>query len=267
LSADYEVKAEAESREPRAATAAEQITESTHRATCARAGLSEESDVARTRKKTVWGMVLACNLGCIDEERVLHPGSEPKNNLLNELQCPAADEVLIALRKSFSLTFPRNPFVVGLQQALTEIRQVGVEALKEIPEVLQELSLPAVPGSAADASKDRAIVFKFSLVRLKDLEMQVQYEGKTRSLVKLLDPCPADELVRTLRHVISDTFSEMHDEEQHEQVLSRIRDRIWDTLPAFNDLLFEIEIEPIAERREAEDTEEENFAEGDARNE
>jgi hypothetical protein len=234
--------------------------ENTDPAACTAAVLSEESDVARTRKKPVWGIVLAENLGCIDDKRVLDPGSEPQKNLLDELQCPAADEVLIALRKSFSLTYPRNPFVVGLQQALTDIRQVGVEALKEIPEVLQDLALPAVPGSAADASKHRAIVFMFSLVRFRDLAVQVQFEGRTRSLVKLLDPFPADELVRTLRNVISDTFSEMHDEEQHEQVLKRIRNRIWDTLPAFNDLLYEIEIEPIAERPATEDAEEENAA-------
>lgn len=212
--------------------------------------------MGRTRKKPLWFILLAENLGCIDENRVFDPEAEPKTNLLDELQCPAADEVLIALRKAFSLTYPRNPFVEGLQQALAEIRRIGVEALKEIPEVLQELRLPPVPATMADASIHRAFVFKFSLARAADLAIKVQYEGKTHSLLKLLDPFPADQLVRTLREVVSDTFSEMHNEEQYEETLTGIRDRIWDTLPPFNILLEEIEIEPIAERRQHEETEE-----------
>jgi hypothetical protein len=42
----------------------------------------------------------------------------------------------------------------------------------------------------------------------------------------------------------------MYSEGQHEETLKLIRNRIWDTLPQFNELLKEIEIEPIAERRE-----------------
>jgi hypothetical protein len=176
--------------------------------------------MARPRKTPVWVIVLADNLGCIDENMVLNPGSEPKKSLLDELLCPVADEVLIALRKSFSLTYPRNPFIDGLQQALTEIRRIGVEALKEMPKVLEELRLAPVPGTTADAAAHRAIVFKFVLARSADLAVKVQYEGKSRSLLKLLDPYPADQLVRTLREVISDTFSEMYSDEQHRNPFS-----------------------------------------------
>ncbi len=204
--------------------------------------------MTRSRKKPRWVIVLTDNLACIDENKVFDPESEPKKNLLDELQSHPADEVLIALRKSFSVTYPRNPFVEGLQQALSEIRRIGVEALKEIPEVLQELGLPPVPATLADASSRRGIVFLFSLVRSADLSIKVQYQGKTHSLLKLLDPFPADPLIRTLRAVVSDTFSEMHNEEQCGETLKRIRDRIWDRLPPFNALLEEIEIEPIAER-------------------
>ena len=52
--------------------------------------------MGRPRKKPLWVIVLAENLGCIDENKVLDPNSEPEKNLLRELLCPAADEVLIA---------------------------------------------------------------------------------------------------------------------------------------------------------------------------
>ena len=136
----------------------------------------------------------------------------------------------------------------GLQQALSEIRRIGVEALKEIPEVLQELQLSAVPGTMADSSSRKAHVFLFSFARAADLAIQVKYEGRSRSLLKLLDPYPGDSLVRTLRAIVTDTFTETHNEDQCEEILRRIRDRVWDTLPAFNELLEEIEIEPIADR-------------------
>src|SRR5579885_2578447 len=83
----------------------------------------EGADMTRPRKTPVWVIVLAEILDCIDENKVLDPGSEPEKSLLGQLQCPAADEVIIALRKSFSLTYPRNPFIEGLQQALSEIRR------------------------------------------------------------------------------------------------------------------------------------------------
>jgi hypothetical protein len=147
--------------------------------------------MARSRRNPLWVIVLAESLDCIDEDHVLDPESEPKKSLLKELNCFVADEILIALRKSFSLTYPRNTFAEGLQQALAEIRRIGVEALKEIPEVLQDLRLSPVPGTMADASASRGIVFKFSLVRSADLAIQVKYEGRTRSLLKLFDPHPA----------------------------------------------------------------------------
>ena len=84
---------------------------------------------------------------------------------------------------------------------------------------------------------------------------------KHRSLLKLFDPFPADQVVQTLREVVSDTFSEMHNEEQYGEALQRIRDRIWSILPPFNELLEEIEIEPIAERRLHEEFEDENPSE------
>ncbi len=96
----------------------------------------------RPRKKSTWLVVCADHLGCIDENRVLDLESEPKKNLLDELACPLADDVLIALRKSFSLTYPRNPFIDGLQQARSEIRRIAGESLQYL-DSLQLLPCPS----------------------------------------------------------------------------------------------------------------------------
>nr|WP_095740353.1 hypothetical protein [Rhodopirellula sp. SM50] len=47
------------------------------------------------------------------------------------------------------------------------------------------------------------------------------------------------------------TFSEMHSEDQHLAVLHQIRNKIWEILPAFNEYLTAIEIEPIAAKLDA----------------
>lgn len=203
--------------------------------------------MGRPRKRPIYLIVEAEVLGSIGKDRVLVFDSDPDDNLLDELQCPHFDDVLIALRKSFSLTFPRNPFIDGLQDALNEIRRICIDALRTIPEVLRELQLKSVPPPSSDKTDTKVYLFKYSLARLADLQVKVKYEGKTHKLANMFDHRPADEVVRVLREVVSCTFEEMHNEEQHEEVLRRIRQRIGTTLPAFNDLLVEIEIEPIAD--------------------
>jgi len=204
--------------------------------------------MGRPRKKPLYVVISAEILGCIGEDRVLDFETEPEKPMIDELQCPVADEVLIALRKAFSLTYPRNPFVDGMSEALTEIRRIGTEALREIPEVLDELGLKPIPLAEKEKGHHRAHVFQFSLVRAKDLRVKVKYEGRTSLLVNLADPIPADGLIQTLRQIVSDTFSEMHGEEQYGAVLLGIREQIWSILPEFNALLQSIEIEPIADR-------------------
>lgn len=87
--------------------------------------------------------------------------------------------------------------------------------------------------------------------RILDLRIQVTHGGKRQSLLRLLSPDPADALIRTAREVVTLTFSEMYSEDQHEAVLHQIRNNIWDVLPAFNEYLTAIEVEPIAAKVEA----------------
>lgn len=202
--------------------------------------------MGRRRKHPVYVIVAAENLGCVGKDREVHLDSEPDDNLLDELQCPVADDVLIALRKSFSLSYPRNPFIDGLQAALTEIRRIGIEALKPIPEVLAGIGLKPVPAVEDDKTIKKVFLFQFAFAKRDDLRIKVKYEGKERLLLNLLETFPADAVVTTLRKVVSDTFSEMHNEEDHENVLRGIREQIAAVLPPFNELLESIEIEPIA---------------------
>lgn len=203
--------------------------------------------MGRTRKKPLYLIIEAGVLGSIGKDRKLEFDSDPDDNLLDELQCPLFDEMLIALRKSFSLTFPRNPFIDGLQEALTEIRRVCVDALRIIPEVVEELHLKPVPAPSGDDTRSKVYVLKYCMARVEDLQLKVTYEGKTQKLFNMIEHRPADDVIRTLRQVVSDTFEEMYDEDQHEEVLRRIRRRIASHLSAFNDLLVSIEIEPIAD--------------------
>jgi hypothetical protein len=191
-------------------------------------------------------VVPAEHLMCIGKERVLELDSDPEENLMDELQCPVADDVLIALRKAFSLTYPRNPFIDGLQKELAEIRRIAVEALKPIPEVLAALGLKPVPAVEDDKALKKVFLFQFAFAKRVDLRLTVKYEGKSRQLLNLLEVFPADPLVTTLRIIVTDTFAEMHNEAEHENALRGIRERIAAVLPPFNELLESIEVEPIA---------------------
>lgn len=206
--------------------------------------------MGRPRKKPIFVIVDSTLWHISKDDLVLDFDSEPDAPLAEEVERDVADAVLIALRKSFTLTFPKNPFIDGLTEALIEIRRVCTEALIEMPETLEELGLPPIPPVHEDARVGRPQVFMFSFARATDLRIKVKYEGRTRSLFNLLEPDPGDSLIRATREIVTLTFSEMHSEEQYEEVLLRIRNNIWDVLPAFNEYLVAIEAEPIAAKIE-----------------
>ncbi|QDT48883.1 hypothetical protein Pan258_29300 [Symmachiella dynata] len=203
--------------------------------------------MGRKRKTPIYGIVAAEFLHSVGIDGVLDIDDKPEESLFDEAYCPIADDVLIALRKTFSLTFPQNPLIEGLREAMTEIRRIGTEALSEISGLREELGLKSIPGFEENDDQYKVRVYKYLFVRTKDLKIKVKYEGRTHSLFTLFDPVPADGLVRTLREVVSDTFSEMHDEEQFDEVLMGIREKVWDVLPEINPTLFSIGLEPIAE--------------------
>lgn len=201
----------------------------------------------RRRTKPIY-VIVGDAISFVGKDRVLDLESEtePDEPLCEELQCPIADEILVALRKAFTLSYPQNPLIEGLSEALAEIRRVCVEALIDIPEVLEDIGLPPIPPVIDDKRINRAKVFIFFLARASDLRINVRYEGTRRSLFKLLEPDPADALIRVARETVTLTFSEMHNEDQHAAVLKEIRNNIWSVLPEFNEYLVAIEAEPIA---------------------
>lgn len=190
---------------------------------------------------------MADSICYVSKERIFDLNSDPDESLMDELKCPIGDELLIALRKAFSLTFPRNPFITGLREALAEIRRVGVDSLKPMPEVLLDLELPPIPPVMNDPVLTKTRIFQFLLARRKDLDIAVKVNGKRRRLLDLAEHEDATALITTLRSVVTDTFEEAHSEDQHSAILKRIRRKIHDVLPPFNACLESIEVEPIAE--------------------
>jgi hypothetical protein len=212
--------------------------------------------MGRKRKAKAYSMVFADSLSFVGEDRVFDPESELENSLLDEIDSSVADEVLIALRKAFSLTYPRNSFIDDVQSALAEIRRIGSEAMKRMPEVLTDLGLTPIPPVMDDPSLNKSTLFKFVFVRNSDIDIAVKFEGKRQRLLNVIGHEDAAPLLTTLRAAISDTFEEAHDEDQHLAILRKIRHRIHSVLPPFNSCLEDIEIEPIVERLEATDEEE-----------
>ena len=182
-------------------------------------------------------------LDSVSKDFVLDLDEQHDDGAFAETRLHPIDDVLIALRKSFSLTYSRNPFIDGLQECQTEIQRICTDAIKCHPELLEELKLPPIPFVMDDPAESRTMMFKFALVRAKDLRVRVKYEEKRQSFFKLLGALGADHIIKTIRAVVSDTFVEAHDEEQHEEILSRIRQRIWQVLPDCNDVLDEINVE------------------------
>lgn len=203
--------------------------------------------MGRKRKRKGWSLVPADTVCCVSEDRVYDPDSEPAKSLMDQIPSTVADEVLIALRKSFSLTYPRNPYIEGLQAALAEIRRISVEALKLMPEVLADIGLQPIPRIMNDPVSKKVQVFLFMFARTADIDITVKVNGKRRRLLDLAEHDDGTALITTLRAVVTDTFREAHDEDQHAAVLQLIRLRIHAVLPAVNECLQAMEIEPIAE--------------------
>jgi len=203
--------------------------------------------MGRPRKKLIYVLV-GDAVFCVDKERVLDLDSDPIESFGEEIQCPAADETLIALRHAFSWSFPGNPLIDGPAKTITEIRRVCVNALRDMPDVLEDMRLPTIPPFSEDEWHPTAKIATCYFARAADLRIRVTYEGKKRSLFNLLQPDPADALIRTARDVVTATFSEMHSRDQYHAVLVRIRNMIWDILPQFNEYLIPAEVEPMAPR-------------------
>lgn len=187
----------------------------------------------------------------VSKDGVFDPEAEDADEtLFDTVEAVPADELLFALRRSFSLSFPRNPFIDGLQQALLEVRRIGVEALKPHGKFLEDLKLPPVPLLIDDPSLNRAQVFIYLIARTSDLQRSVTSKGRRHRLLNLVEHHPADPLLRAMRQIVSATFAEVHNEEQHEDLLREIRLQAFEALRRLNKQLLTIEVEPIVTEAE-----------------
>jgi hypothetical protein len=112
--------------------------------------------------------------------------------------------------------------------------------------------LPPIPLITNDPTPSKVRLFQFVFARRDAVDITVKVEGKRRRLLDVVQYQDATALLTTLRSVVSATFAEAHDEDQHTAILQRIRAEIQAVLPPFNPCLESIEIEPIAPTRDME---------------
>jgi hypothetical protein len=202
--------------------------------------------MGRPKKGPVWLVVYASALSRIAESDKQDFEGELEDNLLDKLQCPTADDVLSALRKCFSLSYPGEHSDDGYKQAIANIRDIARQALMPIgDEVLESLRLKPV-GQPAPEDKFKVDVLLFVFARKADLDIKAQHEGKSVRLLDLLEHWPADDLITTLRRILTISFSEMYTGDQYHDALNQMRHMIAEVLLPYNVLLEAIEVEPIA---------------------
>lgn len=156
-------------------------------------------------------MVNADSVFRIDDKFIFHPDSgaedddDPNNNLGVKLQCPAADTVLIALRKAFTLTYPHNPFLEGTNASIKEIRRLCVDALKPMPDVLEKLQLPAIPKFMDDPINKKAQLYCYLFVPTREIDIRIQKDGKKQKFLDSFWHREATSLLVAARNVLSFT--------------------------------------------------------------
>ena len=197
------------------------------------------------RKTSKFVLLTPDLLDCVDKDFVVNLEEQFDDGPFSEIQIFPIDDVLVALRKSFSLTYPSNPYIDDIKACLVEIRQTCVDAIKPHPQLLEELKLSPIPFIFDDPAETKSLLFKFALVRSKDLRVRVKFEGKRQSFFKLLEATPGDQIIRAIRLVVTATFKEAHDEDQHEAILEMIRNQIWDAIGGCNDIFKELNVEPM----------------------
>ena len=154
--------------------------------------------------------------------------------LKDELQFPLGDPILLALRESFTLTYPRRLDFIEPKEMLSRIREVAAAALKPIGDVLTKLKLPSV---GKFAQEDGAVtVFKLVIAPVE----------KVTSPLDPADFVPADPVIIALREVLTLSFSEAYSERDYAQVFAKVRKLASKTLIPYNEVLEYLEIEPVA---------------------
>jgi hypothetical protein len=202
--------------------------------------------MGRPKKGPIWLIVYANALSQVAESDKRDFEGELEDNFLTKLQCPTADDVLCALRKCFSLTYPLEHSDESYKQAVNKIRDVARESLMPLgDDLLTSLHLKPV-GQPPKESQIKVHVILFVFAKKADLDIKALHEGKAVRLLDLLPHWPGDQLVVALRRILTITFCEMYEGQQYQETLYEIRRLVAEVLVPYNDLLEQLEIEPIA---------------------
>jgi hypothetical protein len=154
--------------------------------------------------------------------------------LKDELQFPLGDPILLALRESFTLTYPRRLDFIEPKEMLSRIREVAAAALKPIGDVLTRLKLAPV---GKFVQEDGAVtVFKVVIAPIE----------KVTTPLNPAHYFPADPVIVALREVLTLSFSEAYSERDYARVFAKIRKLAAKALIPYNDVLEYLEIEPVA---------------------
>lgn len=161
-----------------------------------------------------------------------HPFRDEKE-LREEHYFPLGDPVLVALRESFSLTYPPRIKDVDSRKQLEQIKIVATRALRPLGPLLTSLGLAPVGIMEEDRE---AAVYKTVIIPGENLPKTVRPE-------QLL---PADPAIGALREVLSLTFSEAYDIKDFTGIFGKIRKVAAKVLVGSNEVLEFIEVEPVA---------------------
>ena len=91
----------------------------------------------KTKASTKFVLLIPDLLDSVSKDFVLDLDEQYDDGAFAETRMHPIDDVLVALRKSFSLTYPSNPYIDDIKECLVEIRKICVDAIKPHPELLE----------------------------------------------------------------------------------------------------------------------------------
>jgi hypothetical protein len=170
-----------------------------------------------------------------------------ENTLMDKLEPPVGDSLLIALRRIFSLTYIDSTNLEKIKKAFSEIRQYAIDALEDYGPMLSSLRLKAIK-TDKENNKNKVLIFKYVVVYSRDLKFKVKMEetGQTLPMSEVTETAEADDLLIGLRKIISLTFSEIFNYRDYIASLFEIRMISSKALVPLNSWLEGIDLEPVA---------------------
>jgi len=173
-------------------------------------------------------------------------GSKERKSWLDQLEAPIGDELLVALRQAFTITYRQDYAEGAAERMLAEIRKLATDALRPCDAILR--ALRHKPLGADPPERHGAKVFKFVVASVRDLSRKVTVEDTKEKarFIDVVESAPADGALIALRKIVSLTFSEVFTKKDRRRLLWEIRHLAAEALVPLNAQLEDIEYEPVA---------------------